>query len=119
MVLPREAATARSGMALYGIEGLTPSRTMINADASRVRTVYTVNAAEVVLLQEKQPPPEATANQGRVTFNGAPAVSTEKPADLALRRAQSPTVWSSVRGEVIITVRGADAAALGARVRLD
>jgi hypothetical protein len=80
-------------MALYGIAGLTPSRTMVNADASRVRTVYTVGTAEVVLLQEKQPPArDSTPNE---------------------------TVWSAVVGDVIITIRGTDAAALGARVRVD
>jgi hypothetical protein len=87
-------------MALYGIEGLMPARTMVTADGSKVRTVYVVNAAEIDLVQEKQSPsaPRATAQNLEA----------------------APSLWSSVRGDVVLTLRaGADAAALGARVRLD
>jgi hypothetical protein len=82
-------------MSLYGIDGLTPARTMVNADGSKVRTVYVVNAAEVVLLQERQPAQDAQREQA------------------------VPAGWSVTRGDVVLTVQGADAAGLGARVRPD
>jgi hypothetical protein len=107
-------------MALYGIDGLAPARTMVNADASKVRTVYVVNAVEIELRQEKQPPSPngaagATSDAAAVAFtlSGASPVESQKPQT-------SSSLWSSVRGDVVLTVRaGADAAALGARVRLD
>jgi hypothetical protein len=99
-VLPRPEAAASSGMALYGIEGLMPARTMVSADGSKVRTVYVVNAAEIDLVQEKQSP-----SAPRATVQNLEA---------------APSLWSSVRGDVVLTLRaGADAVALGARVRLD
>jgi hypothetical protein len=99
-VLPRTEAAASSGMALYGIEGLMPARTMVSADGSKVRTVYVVNATEIDLVQEKQSP-----SAPRATGQNLEA---------------APSLWSSVRGDVVLTLRaGADAAALGAKVRLD
>jgi len=119
-VLPRTDAAARSGMALYGIDGLAPARTMVNADASKVRTVYIVDAAEIELLQEKQPPAPngaavATPDPAAVSFTTSAALQAA-----SRNQQKSSSLWSSVRGDVVLTVRaGADAAALGARVRLD
>ena len=119
-VLPRTDAAARSGMALYGIDGLAPARTMVNADASKVRTVYIVDAAEIELRQEKQSP--APTGAGAAAPDSAAVTFTTSGASPAAARNQqtSSSLWSSVRGDVLLTLRaGADAAALGARVRLD
>ena len=119
-VLSRDLVVTRSGMALYGIDGLTPARTMVNADGSRVRTVYVVNAAEVVLLQEKRPASANTVNQGQAA--APPSETTAErtgPTLGALQQRNAPSVWSSQRGEVVLTLRGSDAAGLGARVRPD
>ena len=107
-------------MALYAIDGLTPARTMVNADASKVRTVYIVDAAEIELRQEKQSP--APTGAGAAAPDSAALTFTTSGAAAAASRNQqtSSSLWSSVRGDVVLTVRaGADAAALGARVRLD
>jgi hypothetical protein len=121
-VLPRTDAAARSGMALYAIDGLTPARTMVNADASKVRTVYIVDTAEIELRQEKQSP--APTGAGAAAPNSAAVNFTTSGASPAAARNQqtSSSLWSSVRGDVLLTLRAgadADAAALGARVRLD
>jgi hypothetical protein len=106
LVVSREAARERSRMSLYGIDGLTPARTMVNADGSKVRTVYVVNAAEVVLLQERQAAPPFLTGAGV-----APAADPQPAAGLVR--------WSARRGDVVLTVQGVDAAVWGARVRLD
>jgi hypothetical protein len=117
-VAPRATVAIRSAMALYGIEGLTPVRTMLNADASKVRTVYVVNGAEVVLLQEKRPAPTNTANQGQAgTPPSEQTAERTVPTLGALQQRNAVSVWSSTRGEVVLTLRGADAAGLGGRVR--
>ena len=118
-LLARSTAAERSGMALYGIAGLTPARTMVNADASKVRTVYLVDGAEVELLQEKQSPTPsgaaATSDPAAVSFARSAGSQAESQ-----NQQRSSSLWSSVRGDVVLTLRaGADAAALGARVRLD
>ena len=99
--MSRADAAARSGMALYGIDGLIPVRTMVSADASKVRTVYLLNGAEVVLLQERLP--------------AEVQIGSAQPSATGL------SSWSSVRGDVVLTLRGAggNAAMLGTRIRLD
>jgi hypothetical protein len=127
VVLPREAARERSRMSLYGIDGLTPARTMVNADGSKVRTVYVVNAAEVVLLQERQPAQDTSLErsipaQGSATANMTPTFRTGASVAAAAdpQSAQAaPARWSATRGDVVLTVQGTDAAGFGARVRLD
>ena len=99
--MSRTDAAARSGMALYGIDSFIPVRTMVSADASKVRTVYLLNGAEIVLLQERLP---KQVQLGSV-----------QPSATGL------SSWSSVRGDVVLTLRGAgdNAAMLGTMIRLD
>lgn len=124
-VMSRDAARERSRMSLYGIDGLTPARTMVNADGSKVRTVYVVNAAEVVLLQEKPPAQDTSLERsipgpGPATASTAPTFRTGLGAGAVAQQAQAaPTRWSATRGDVVLTVQGTDAAGFGARVRLD
>jgi hypothetical protein len=139
----RSDAAARTGMALYGIEGMTPELTTINAEGTAVRTVYrlpTDGVLEVIqqLREDRRDAPvnivaeapvvdvqnarlqqqaqgaaqssAGSANQGRIAV---------PPVD-AVQGGISPPPWSTVRGDVLLTLRGvADAAALASRLRRD
>jgi len=140
--IQRSDAAARTGMALYGLEGMTPELTTINAEGTAVRTVYRlptdgvleviqqlredrrdarvnvvaeapvvdVQNARVQQAQGAAQPSAAAASQGRITVPSAGAV----------QGGISPPPWSTVRGDVLLTLRGvADAAALASRLRRD
>lgn len=122
--LPRTEAAVRSGMPLFGIDGMIPESTMLSADTSMVRTTYRLESGERVDLVQRNrarpalasafasaPPPPAPASAGA----GEPAT-----VDVERARAASRPWWSEARGDVALTVFGGpNPGALGARLRLD
>jgi hypothetical protein len=107
-------------MPLYGIDGLMPIATMLNADATIVRTTYRLESGETVdITQQKILGAQTGAPAGSIT------VSAERPVvdvQNARQKAVSPftpTLSTIVRGDVQLTLRGPDAQALGATLRLD
>lgn len=115
--LPRTEAAARTGMALYGIDGLDPTLTAVSTGGGAVRTVYTTESGETVELVQHRvatPAPSVT----RVLTS--PQVSSFAAGGLA---AGGGPEWSTVRGDVRVTIRSASAAtdlsALGAKIRVD
>jgi hypothetical protein len=126
--LPRTEAAARTGMPLYGIDGLEPVLTALSGDGARVRTTYRLASGDVVELVQQRPVP------------GAPQVGADSlairplaPIEVTRRataRAEAGTMlklpsprrtWTSVRGDVRITLTSdaADLNALGAKLRVD
>ena len=107
--MPRTEAAARTGMALYGITGLSPSATMLSADGTIVRTIYKTEMGEAVeIWQQRMPLPDApgrgslggqTLNRAADTFTGS---------------------WTATYGDVQVTLRGgADVASWGERLRVE
>jgi hypothetical protein len=135
----RTEAAARSGMPLYGITGLTPQATMLSADSATVRTVYRLESGETVdVTQQRIVKPAEQLADGAVTVTAqAPVVDVQNARQqtvaggaAANREAQRggqqvadaapPTVWSTVRDDVRVTLRGpANVSALGERLRID
>jgi hypothetical protein len=112
--LPRTEAAARSGMPLYGIEGLTPVATMLSADAVVVRTVYRMDSGETFELVQ-QWMTGATGDQAPATTT----VAAEQPV-IDVQRAAASSVWSTMRGDFLLTLRGnVNPDALGAKLRVD
>lgn len=108
--LPRTEAAARSGMALYGLEGMTPTVTTIRPDNAAVRTVYRLQSgATVELFQERAASPSSTAQQG-------------SPAQ-AILPATSPRTWSEIRDGVRLLLQTQspteDVNAIAARLRVE
>ena len=141
--LPRTEAAARSGMALFGLNGLTPRATMLSADNSTVRTIYTMESGETVELTQQKTGDQKNAfsdtstsvtataptvdvqnaRQARVpepSQTPAPAPAGAAPASAPAPPAPAPPVWSQIRGDVRLTLRGtANADAVAQRLRLD
>jgi hypothetical protein len=120
--LPRTEAAARTGMPLYGIDGLEPQFTALSADGALVRTLYRLASGDLVELVQQ-----------RITPNSSPSVDLQATARaftgigragvVADRAAAVPRTWSDVRGGVRITLQtasgAADLDALGTRLRID
>jgi hypothetical protein len=121
--LARTEAAARSGMPLYGIDGLTPLMTSISLDRRSVLTLYRLDSGATLELEQErastsgtQAPPAAQAAR--------PALAAQRRAEIAAAAAQpAQLTWSGLRGEVRITLRtpaaAADLEALGAKLRVD
>ena len=119
--LPRTEAAARSGMALYGLDGLEPVVTSISSDNRVVRTVYRLESGATVELEQERALPPMTANSLRATARAR--VARGRGASIAADVAAAPPVWSEVRGDVRLSMRSAsitqDLNALGARLRVE
>jgi hypothetical protein len=125
-------------MPLYGIAGLTPQQTMLSADSATVRTVYRLESGETVdVTQQRIVKPAEQLGDAAVTVTAqAPVVDVQNarqqtvaggaPANSEPQRLPPltdglvPTVWSTVRDNVRVTLSGpANVSALGERLRLD
>ena len=121
--LPRTEAAVRTGMALYGIDGVEPLVTALSADGGLVRTTYRLASGETVeLLQQRlgpvRPPSvadlqttsRALAQTGRAGIGAAPVPAAAR-------------TWSTVRAGVRITLQttstATDLDGLGTRLRVD
>jgi hypothetical protein len=127
--LPRTEAAARTGMPLYGIDGLEPVLTALSADGARVRTTYRLASGDAVeLVQQRAAPgaPQVGADSQAVRPL-APIEVTRRAAARAgagtmLKLPSAQRTWTSVRGDVRLTLATSDAAdlnALGAKLRVD
>jgi hypothetical protein len=119
--VPRTEAAARSGMPIYGIDGLMPIATMLNADATSVRTTYRLESGETVdITQQKILGAQTGTPAGSVTVAAErPVVDVQNARQTVVNSPFFPSLWTIVRGDVQLTLRGPDAQALGARLRLD
>jgi hypothetical protein len=116
-VVSRTEAAVRTMMPLYGIPGLTPTFTAIDAARPAVRTMYQLPSGSLVeLVQEPL---------GGATFRSpvAPPAPALGAADLAADSLADPRVWSGVRGNARLTLRALsdepDVSALSSGLRLD
>ena len=123
-------------MALFGLNGLTPRATMLSADNSTVRTIYTMESGETVELTQQKTGDQKNAFSDTSTSVTATAPTvdvqnarqarvpepsqTPAPAPAGAPPAPAPPVWSQIRGDVRLTLRGtANADAVAQRLRLD
>jgi hypothetical protein len=119
--VPRTEAAARTGMPLYGIDGLEPQYTALSADGAVVRTLYRLQSGEQVeLIQRRNVPgavPAGDLQAARSAFQPGGA------AGAAPRQAAVPQPFTVVRDNVRLTLQaptgGADLAALSLRLRVD
>jgi hypothetical protein len=120
--MPRTEAAVRSGMALYGLDGLEPALTAISADGRIVLTRYRLESGATVELKQE-----------RATLQAAPTVVSVE----ATRRANTsrggaagaadvaagPRLWFDVRGDVRVSLQttsdATDLNALGAKLRIE
>ena len=119
-VVSRTEAAARTGMPLYGIDGVMPTLTAVDARSNTVKTVYRLpSGSNVELLQEVL----KTQGPGGALF----VQPTQALANGGARRAEAGLAqrpeWSGVRGNVRLTLRplddGADVSDLSTRLRVD
>jgi hypothetical protein len=119
--LPRTEAAARSGMALYGFDGLEPVATFISADNRVVRTTYRLESGATVELEQERALPPAISNSLQAARR-AP-VQAGRVAGIAADAAANAAVWSEVRGDVRLSLRtpsvAQDLNALGATLRVE
>ena len=122
--LPRTEAAIRTGMALYGIDGLQPVLTDVSSDRLLARTVYVLESGDLVeLIQQRAGTPRSPLfAEGASNANGFGANPRRAavPADQLQRIASS---WTNVVGDVRLTLRSSSSAvdlnALGRRLRID
>jgi plasmid stability protein len=119
--VPRTEAAARTGMPLYGIDGLEPLYTGLSADGAVVRTLYRLESgAQVQLVQQRNVPSEAPATDVQSTRRALQAGRTGGLAEPQAGAAQPLTV---VHGNMRLTLQAAsdaaDLAALSMRLRVD
>jgi hypothetical protein len=120
-MVPRTEAAVRSGMALYGIDGLEPQYTAISLDRRTVRTVYRLENGVAVDLEQQRPLPNGAATitslQPAAARGPSPATRIVVPPD-----AGSARVWSELRGGFRVLLRttseATDLSALGAKLRV-
>jgi hypothetical protein len=120
--VPRTEAAVRSGMALYGIDGIEPVVTAVRTDGRAVRTTYRLDTGVMVELEQERAPfgvlPALTSAEftRRALAPGAGA-----PALVGV--AAKPRLWFETRANVrvsLLTISdAADLSALGARLRIE
>jgi hypothetical protein len=106
--LPRTEAAARTGMALFGIEGLGPAATEISSDGMLVRTTYRLATGNVVeLVQQRVPGGPARAGEPiGVEATARSLASTGRAGGVVADRARpGRRAWSSIRGDVRLTMQ--------------
>lgn len=128
--VPRTEAAARTGMPLYGIDGLEPQYTSMSADGAVVRTLYRLTTGELVELVQQRATPaseptvaEVQATRRAFAETGRSTVAAGRGGAAVERVASVPRTWSDVRGGVRITLQttseAADLNGLGTRLRVD
>ena len=134
--IQRSDAAARTGMPLYGIDGLTPELTTISPDGASVRTVYRLASGEVLeVVQRRRQEAAERVNvvaeapvvdvqnarvQQQAPATGQQSQDTVNQGRIVLPASPAPPVWSTVRGDVLLTLRGtADPGALASKLRRD
>jgi hypothetical protein len=120
--VPRTEAAARSGMPLYGIDGVEPALTTVSVDGRAVRTVYRLESGDTVELVQHRVVDETVPGVSSVqTMRRAPSVAA-RAAEVA-REGPDPRVWTGVRADVRLTLSAVsdslDLDALGARLQVD
>ena len=119
-LVPRTTAAARTGMPIYGIDGLAPVRTELNVDGTTVRTTYRLEFGDVELLQQLSTA-EAGVNDRQATARALP--SAARGGFAGNLSPAVPRTWSGILGNARVTLRTtspvADLDALGARLRVD
>ena len=118
--VPRTEAAARTGMPLYGIDGVDPSLTAISADGTLVRTTYRLASGETVeLLQRRAVPNSLTDIQATRRGLAGPAGG----GAVLGRVTSAERTLTIVRGDVRLILQtsstGTDLDSLGSRLRID
>ena len=119
--VPRTEAAARTGMPLYGIDGLEPQYTGLSADGAVVRTLYRLESGQQLeLVQQRNvpgaPPVLDLQSSRRALDAGRGGAVAQRPAGV-------PQPFTVVRGNMRLTLQtpsdAADLAALSLRLRVD
>src|SRR5687768_7563433 len=118
--VPRTEAAARTGMPLYGIDGVDPSLTAISADGTLVRTTYRLASGETVELLQRRAAPNGLADI-QATRRG---LAGPAGGGAVLGRVTSAErTLTIVRGDVRLILQtsseGTDLDSLGTRLRID
>ena len=129
--VPRTEAAARTGMPLYGLDGLEPLYTALSDDGSQVRTLYRLSSGDQVEVVQQRSGPVEVVQQRRGPVS-PPAVADLQNTGRALaetgrvgivaRPVSGTRTWSTDRGGVRVTLQTtstADLDALGTRLRVD
>jgi len=117
--VPRTEAAVRSGMPLYGVNGLEPVATAVSIDNRVVRTTYRLESGSFVELEQERTP---SGPQSLALRSGDRAVNARAGNSAAAEASAASRTWSETRGNVRVslrTVSDADLAALGARLRVE
>jgi hypothetical protein len=118
--VPRTEAAVRSGMALYGLEGLEPVLTTISLDNRVVRTLYRLGSGSTVELEQQRAAAPAVSSLQATSRALPQRTGAAIAADIA--RPQ-PQVWSDVRDGIRLSMQTAsaspDLATLGGQLRID
>ena len=124
--LPRTEAAARTGMALFGIDGLGPAATEISSDGMLVRTTYRLATGDVVELVQQRVPggPVRAAEPNGVQATARSLASAGRAGGIAADRARPVRrAWSSIRGDVLLIMQttgdAVDLEGLAGRLRED
>ena len=120
--IPRTEAAARSGMPLYGIDGLQPLMTTVSPDGRVVRTIYLLESGGSVELHQQRATSEVPSPAGDPQATRR-ALTPQRGGVVADLRTPTARTWSGLRGDVQVTLRTtsniADLDALGTRLRVD
>jgi hypothetical protein len=120
--VPRTEAAARSGMPLYGIDGVEPALTTLSVDGRAVRTMYRLESGDTVELVQHRVVDETVPGISSAQATArAPSVAAR--AEGVARERPNPRVWTGVRADVRLTLTAVsdslDLDALGARLQVD
>ena len=125
--VPRTEAAARTGMALYAIDGLEPVLTAISPDGRSVRSVFRLETGETVDVEQQRPAADTAGPSpaaGTTATTAAPRRAFVSAGGAVMADTAPPArVWTSQRGDVLITLRTTstttDLNAIGNRLRVD
>jgi hypothetical protein len=121
--VPRTEAAARTGMPLYGIDGLEPQLTAVSGDGVQVRTLYRLSSGDQVEVVQQRASVPAAPGVGDVQATARALTQAGRVGIVAAPTPAPARTWSSVRDGVRITLQttsaAADLDALGVRLRID
>jgi len=120
--VPRTEAAARTGMPLFGLDGLEPQYTALSADGAQVRTIYQLSSGEQVEVVQQRGGPVSSAGLADIQNTGRALAETGRVGIVARPVAAGPRTWSTERAGVRVTLQTTstvDLDALGTRLRVD